>query len=291
MATTSAYPVTIDGVRLDTWAYNIETKEGRDLGAGYAGENIDTGMRDGVIWVPNKKSNAGRIVLQMWVNGADVDGFVPADNYKQYRDNLDFLRRIFGVTHRLLDVRASVDMYGTVRQALCEVTAVIDPSLISNFPYTAKLTVELKIIAGFWQDVADTNYDSNIGIAANTDVTLTSWNAATAPMRDLWVVVDGPATNPKVIDNRNGHYVQYNGTVGNGLQWVVDTVGHTSKTGSAIAFTSGGTDVYDNTVYAGGHAPKIFGITADPLGPQIRIEGSSFGANTRLRVRGKLKYL
>lgn len=291
MATTSAYPVTIDGVRLDSHAYNIETKDGRDLGAALAGENIDTGMRDGVIWTPNKKVGQGRIVLQMWVTGADAEGFVPTDNYKQYRDNLDFLRRMFGVTHRLLDVRIQLDTIGTKRQALCEVGAVIDPSMISNFPYTAKMTVELIIIGGFWQDAADTNYDSNIGLVANTDINLSAFAPATAPMRDLWVVVDGPATNPKVIDNRNGHYVQYNGTVGNTLQWVVDTTQWTSKTGSGIAFTNSGTDVYDNTVFAGGHAPKMFGITADPLGPQIRIEGSSFGANTRLRVRGKLKYL
>jgi hypothetical protein len=292
MVNTSAYPVTVDGVRLDTLAYNIETKDGRDLGPTIQGEDITTGMRDGDIFVPNKKSGPGRIVLSMWVNGTDEDGVVPADSYLKYRQNLDKLRRIFGVRHRLLDVREQLDVAGAhIRQALCTVGAVIDPAMLANFPYTARMSVELKIMDGFWQDLADSNFDTGIGLLANTDHDVDEFALATAPMRDMWVVLDGPATNPKVIDNRTGHYAKLNGVVGNGLQWVVDTTNWTSKTGSAIAFTNDGTDQYDNTEFAGSHAPSIFGVTADPLGPQIRIEGSGFGANTRLRLRGKLKYL
>ena len=289
---TSGYPVTVDGTRLDTLAYSIETKDGRDLGVGVQGEDISTGMRDGEIWVPNKKAGPGRIILSMWVSGTDEDGIVPADSYYKYRQNLDKLRRIFGVQHRLLDVREQLDVSGAhIRQALCTVGAVIDPSMLANFPYTAKFTVELKIMAGFWQDLADTNYDSGIGLLANTDHDLPEFALATAPMRDMWVVLDGPANNPRIIDNRSGHYAQYNGILGNGIQWVIDTTSWTSKTGGAIAFTNDGVDQYDNTEFAGSHAPSIFGVTADPLGPQIRIEGSGFGANTRLRLRGKLKYL
>lgn len=292
MVNTSATPITVDGTRLDTLAWNVETKDGRDLGRGFVGEDISTGMRDGDIWVPNKKSASGRVVLKMWVNGTDADGVVPADNYLQYRNNLDTLNRMFHVQHRLLDVRQQLDTAGTkIRQALCTVGAIIDPEFLSNFPYTSKMAVELKIIGGFWQDVADSNYDSAIGLVANTDINLTPFAAATAPMRDMWVVLDGPATNPKIIDNRSGHYAKLNGVIGNGIQWVVDTTNWTSKTGAAIAFTNGGVDQYDNTEFAGSHAPSIFGVTSDPLGPQIRIEGTGFGANTRLRLRGKIKYL
>ena len=292
MVNTSAYPVTVDGTRLDTLAYNIETKDGRDLGPTLQGEDITTGMRDGDIFVPNKKSGPGRIVLSMWVNGTDEDGIVPTDSYYKYRQNLDMLRRMFGVKHRLLDVREQLDVAGAhIRQALCTVGAVIDPAMLANFPYTAKMSVELKIMSGFWQDLADSNYDSAIGLLANTDINLPAFAPMTAPMRDMWVVLDGPATNPKIIDNRSGHYAKLNGVIGNGIQWVVDTTNWTSKTGAGIAFTNDGVDQYDATEFAGAHAPSIFGIVADPLGPQVRIEGTGFGANTRLRLRGKLKYL
>lgn len=292
MATTSRYPVTVDGVRMDNHGFNVETKNGRDLGIGVQGDDISSGLRDGDIWTPHKKASAGRFVLQMWVAGADADGFVPTDNYKQYRDNLDYLKRIFGVRHRLLDVRQQLDDAGTsIRQALCEVTAMIDPDMLSNFPYTSRFAVEFKILAGFWQDVADSNYDSAIGLITNTDINLPIFAPSTAPIRNMWAVLDGPATNPKLIDNRNGHYAILNGTIGNGIQWCVDTTNWTSKTGAAIAFTNTGTDAYAITSFAGGHAPKIFGITADPTGPQVRIEGSGFGANTRLRLRAKNQYL
>lgn len=300
MVNTSKWPITVDGVRLDTLAWNIETRTGRDGEAQLAGENLDTGMRDGVIWTPNKKRGAGRLVLSMWVGGTDEDGAVPVDNddYWKYTQNLDALKRMFGVTHRQLDVRLQMDAAGAhIRQALCEKTTMITPEMFASYPYTAKFAVELTIPGAFLQDVADSNYDSQAvdfpgGIPANTTVTLPDpFPAATAPMRDMYVVLDGPATNPKILDPRNGHSIQLNSAISGGIQWVVNTATWSSKTGAAIAFTDTGTDRYDVTQFAGGHSPKMFGITADPLGPQIRVEGTGFGAATRLRVRTKIQYL
>lgn len=297
MVNTSKWPVKVDGVRLDSLAWNIETRTGRDAEAGLAGENIDTGQRDGVIWTPHKKSNAGRLVLKMWVGGTDADGAVPldGDDYWKYTQNLDALKRMFGVTHRLLDVRLQMDAAGAhIRQALCEKTAQINPEMYASYPYTAQFAVELTIPGSFLQDVADSNYDSQTllpgGVPANTDLPLPGLSAATAPMRNIYMVLDGPATNPKLID-RNGHWIRYNGIVGTGSQWVVNTATYSSKVGVGIAFTDTGTDVYTATEFAGGHSPKMFGITADPAGPQVRLEGSAFGAATRLRLRGKIQYL
>lgn len=293
MVNTSKWPVTVDGVRLDSLAWNIETRTGRDAEAGLAGENIDTGQRDGVIWTPHKKANPGRIVLKMWVAGTDEDGAVPVDgdDYWKYTQNLDKLKRMFGVTHRLLDVRLQMDAAGAhIRQALCEKTMQLTPEMFAVYPYTANFAVELTIPGSFLQDVADSNFDSGLALAPNTDLPLLAFAAGSAPMRNIYVVLDGPATNPKLID-RNGHWIRYNGVVGNGAQWVVNTATYSSKVGVGIEFTDGGTDVYEDTEYSGGHSPKMFGITADPAGPQVRIEGSAFGANTRLRIRGKVQYL
>lgn len=298
MVNTSKWPVTVDGVRLDTLAYNVSTRTGRDIAPGLAGSNVSTEMRDGELWVPHKKAGPGTFVLKMWVAGTDEDGVVPVgnDDYWKYRQNLDMLLRMFHVTHRRLDVRQQWDVAGTkVRQAMCEVGTIITPEMLAAFPYTSEMTVELRIPDAFWQDVADSNYDSQVlipgGILANTDLPLPGFAAGTAPMRDLYVVVDGPITNPKVIDYRSAHYVQLNAAVPGGQQWVVNTAEWTSKVGSGIAFTQNGVDMYASTVFAGSHSPKMFGITQDPLGPQARIEGTGFGAATRLRIRGKIKYL
>src|SRR3546814_406236 len=120
-----------------------------------AGGNIDTGMRDGNLWVPHKKAGPGRFVLKMWVSGTDEDGVVPVgnDDYWKYRDNLDKLLRMFRVTHRKLDVRQQWDIAGTkVRQALCDVTAIVTPDMLAAYPYTSEFTVELNITDAFWQD-------------------------------------------------------------------------------------------------------------------------------------------
>jgi hypothetical protein len=294
MVNTSKYPITVDGLRLDTLAYNISTRAGRDIGIGASGSNIATGLRDGEIWVPDKKAPPGKCYLKMWVAGVDVDGenAPDGDDYYQYTLNLDKLKRIFGVHSRLLDVRQQMDSAGAhIRQALSEVTAMIEPETLAAAPYTSAFSLELSIPGAFWTDVADSNYDSAAALTSPQDLNLPGFALATAPMRDLYVVLDGPATNPKIIDNRNGHYVLLNGSVANGSQWVINTTQWTSKVGVGIAFTQGGTDRYDTTEFAGGHSPSIFGLSADPLGVQVRIEGTGFGAASRLRIRGKLKYL
>jgi hypothetical protein len=295
MTNTSQNPITVDGVRLDTLAHNISAKVGRDIMPSVAGSNIDTGLRHGQLWVPHKKFGPGQLVLKMWVSGCDEDGVVPVDgdDYWQYMQNLDNLKRMFAVHNRLLDVRHTIKRDGSVvRQALAEVTIAIPPDKLAAYPYTSEFTVEMTMPGSFWQNVADTTFDTNAGVLANSDHTLPApWPAATAPMTDLYVVVDGPATNPKVIDNRSGHYVQLNSAIGPGIQWVVNTATWSSKTGVGIEFTDGGTDRYGETVFAGAHAPTMFGLVADPAGPQVRIEGTGFGAGTRLRIRGKLKYL
>jgi hypothetical protein len=294
MVNTSRWPVTVDGTRLDTLAYNIRTRQGRDLEAPLSGEDIDTGMRDGNIWVPHKRRGPGRLVLDMWANGTDIDGVIPVDgdDYYKYIKNLDLLKRMFGVTHRLLDVRLQMDAAGTdIRQALSYKSALVTPEMKSGYPYTADLTIELTIPGAFLQSVADANYTSGIGLTAGDKSLTAAFGAATAPMRDLWVIVDGPGTNVRLTD-RNAHYIQYNGIIANLGRWIVNTTEQTSKIGvEADVFTMNGTDVYAQTEYAGGHSPNMFGITADPLGPQVTVSGTGFGANSRLRIRGKIKFL
>jgi len=294
MTATSPYPVTVDGVSLHTMAWSVETKEGRDQPAQLKTNNIDVEAVNGVVWVPNKKYGPGTVILKMWVAGQDANGVVGADNYLLYRQNLDKLNLLFRKQHALLDVRQQLDKAGTViRQALCEQSAVIQPTKVATSPYTSKFTVELTIPDSFWQDVVDQNYDSGLAVTNNSLHTLTAFDGATAEMLDLYVVVNGPAAvGTKVIDETSGHYVILNRVLGSTEAWVINTTEWSSKAGVGIEFTLGGSDVYSLTTYAGNHNPYIFGLTPRVAGPpQVRIQGTGFGANTRLRIRGKRKFL
>jgi len=296
MTTTSAIPITVDGVRLDTYAWNIETKNGRFYVPGVRGSNAQVPGRHGSLFVPSKKFDDGRFILSMWAQGTDVNGAAPGSGteYNQFRKNMDQLMSLFTKRPFLMDVQKD-DGSGTMRQAFCEVIQAIDPDVFGVNP-TGKFTVELDIPGVFWQDTADQNYSSLTGVTTSFSFSLAAFAGATAPMEDLYLVVDGPIANPRIIDAATGHYIQYNGTVAGGNQWVVNTTLWTSKVGAGIAFTQSGTDVTNLTVFTGAHAPRYLALTPKngdlTTAPTMQLTntGSSSGA-TQMRVRGRRKFL
>lgn len=289
--TTSLIPVTVDGVRLDSYAYNISTKSGRDYLPSVRGSNAEAPGRHGSLYIPGKKFDDGRFLLQMWVIGANTDGTISTNALDEYRQNMDLLKRLFGKRHALLDVQAT-DSLGAVRQAYCEVLAAIDPEVVGTNPL-GRFTVELKIPGVFWRDTTDTNYDSGAGGVNSTSTTVNNTNhaGATGIMEDLIIVVDGPATNPKVIDNATGHYVQLNEALPSGSQWNIDTSTWSSKVGVGIAFTTSGTDKTAVTSYSGQHSPRYFAMTPDATSIPIGWTCTGPSSATRLRIRGRKKYL
>src|SRR5689334_4925585 len=104
MTNTSTIPVTIDGVRLDTLAYNIETLEGRMSFPGSRGENAIVPGDDGSIFIPNKSFEDTTKTLKMWVRGADVNGLVPimSTRMAEFRSNMDRLFRLFAKKNSLI---------------------------------------------------------------------------------------------------------------------------------------------------------------------------------------------
>lgn len=287
MVNTSTHPITVDGTRLDTLAYNVEVKSGFDLGTSARGANATVAGVDGELWTPNKRDSAGRMTIAMWVNGTDVDGVSASDTYERYRQNMDTLRALFGKRHALLDVRQTLGSTLGTRQALCEVLQAIDPDV--NRQGFGKFSVLLNIVGAFWQDTADQNYDLN---PATTGVkSVTQFAGATAPMRDLQIVFDGPWTSPSITDTLTGH-VLTGPTIAAGSQWMVDTTQHTSRTGVGIAFTTGGAQALTSTTRTGAHTPGLFALSpAAAAGtPQITLGGTGLTAASRLRIRGRRKY-
>lgn len=288
MVTTSAIPVTVDGTRLDTYAWNIETIDGRIGVAAVRGANPIVPGRHGEIFTANKTWDAKDIVLKMWVKGSDVDGLVPTTDMTEFRKNIDALTLLFGTRSRLLDVRQTWP--AGVRQALCEVLQAYDMSGRAINPQ-AKFNVVLRVPGAFWQDVSTTDYSSATNLTSGTTVTMAAYDGATAPMEDHMIVVSGPATNPRLTDPATGMFVQFNGTIGAGTDWQVDAANYTSRTGSSILFTVGaGTNVIANTVFGGG-GPRLMTLTPKAGGPQLTLTATSPGAATQIRARGRRKFL
>lgn len=287
MTTTSSHPITVEGTRLDTYAYNIAVKTGWDLGQSARGGNIEIPGADGTIWTPNKRESEGRLSLKMWVMGSDVNGVWNADGYEQYRQNLDVLRTLFGKRHKLLTVQHTIGATVGTRECLAEVVGTWDPE-VTGMGRIGRFAVLFNIPGSYWRDTADLNYDLNP--ATTGSKSLAAFAGSTANMRDLILVFDGPWTNPSVTDDATGHIIT-GPTIASGTQWNVDTTAYTSKTGAGIAFTSGGTQAMLSTTRSGAHAPGLFGITpAGSVAPTVTLGGSGLTGVSRFRIRGRRKY-
>jgi hypothetical protein len=112
----SPHPITVDGVSLDSFAWNIEAKV-RPWPSVRSGDNVVPGV-DGEVPSLNDDAEAGLLTLNMWVRGTDPTGAVPsgASGMSLVRSNLDALAFMFGRRYALLNIQEIVDPLGTIRQ-------------------------------------------------------------------------------------------------------------------------------------------------------------------------------
>lgn len=103
MTYTSDRPLVVDGVRLDSLAWNIE-KINRAT-AGRRSGDVEVPGRDGVIPSLNDSLEPSMMGLEMFIQGTDSDGTVPPEGKRdRFWANLDELVHLFGKRHALLEV-------------------------------------------------------------------------------------------------------------------------------------------------------------------------------------------
>jgi hypothetical protein len=291
MTNTSLIPITVDGVRLDTLAWNIETLNGRLQIPGVRGSDPEIPGDDGAVFVPNKSYSSGLMVLSMWIRGSDVDGYVPVSSSQmgEFRKNLDTITKLFTVRHRLLDIQQTwpagiIQYMAKVEQPWDFTASAVNPR--------AKFAVQLSLPKVFGQDINTTDYSSATGLASGVTLTMAAYAGHTAPINDAILVVRGPATNPRITNPDTGEWVQYSGTIASGTDWRVDCGLWETRTGVGIGLSSGaGTNVVATTQYAGGGS-RFMRLTPRPSGgPQVVLTGTSFGGNTQVLARARRKFI
>lgn len=290
MTVTTARTLTIDGLVLNTMAFNIETLGGRMKTPDVRTKNIEVPGRHGTMRMRQKKFQQGEFVLSMWVRGCNQDGSIP-DNTIQNRlfwDNLDLLLQVFTRRSGKLDIRQTMPDQ-SVRQCYGEVLAVIDPQSRSVNPL-AKFSVAICIPDAFWQDLNAVTYTSSAGLTASQTLTLTPFIGATAPMEDLVWTITGAATSPKIQALENGSalevdtWMQYNAVVPSTDTLVVDC--------GAWSVTGTGFTVSTATLAHTGSA-RFMAVQPGPqnTAPQVQWTCSSPDSHAQLSVTGRRKYV
>lgn len=288
MTNTSSHPVTVDGVRLDNLAYNITTKQGFDISIGARGSNFVVPGRDGELWVPYKRENPGRMVLQMWVRGANEDGAIPKDQYELYRSNLDKLRLLFGVRDHLLDIRQYLGANLGWRRWWGEVVEEWVPSLQGET--LGYFSVGINLPGTFGEDTQIRKWR-----ATSTGTKLAGpFNGSTAPLRDCWIRFQGPWVNPSIRDEIGQHDLALSYNLAAGETWVVNPRYHSSVVGTNLGYVSGGagtTNVLSLTTRSGSHTPLLFGLTPSVKSPpKVTIGGSGLSSSSWVEIAGTRKY-
>lgn len=260
MAFTSDRPVSVDGVRLDTLAWNIE-KINRAT-AGRRSGDYDIHNLDGVVASLNDPLEATTYGLEMWLRGTDADGAVPAaGSLDTLRANLDELLHLFGKRHALLDLREKVSDTEE-RRAWAKVTDSIQPDL--NTPGSAgTFTVSLSIPAGVWEDVDAT--DQTIA-APVTAAELTGLTGATERINDTVFLVTGPATTPRITDPATGMWVELGVALQANQFWRFNSATWASRYGAGLGLGSADTTGTDGSAAtAVGGPSRAYGLPLTPI--------------------------
>lgn len=305
MTYVSDHPVSVDGVRLDTLAWGIESA-GLTIGGLRQGNAVLAGV-DGEVASLEDARDAGSYGLSMFVRGCDPDGAVPASRDQQavMRANLDELLHLFARTDSLLDVREVVEsdtvpgtvlgeLPGVERQFWGKVEGAISPTLEPGA--AARFTVVLSNPSGYWRDPASADW-SHAGVVTGTTYDVTTLEGSSGPVDDAVFLLEGPAdAGVQIVDARTGAFVRLNTALGAGNGWRVDSGAWESRSGAVDLNTAptAGTDAAPVTDQ-GGRYPRLLRLTPYRSGTvrkvSVKVVGTGFTGATTLRVRARRAYL
>lgn len=280
---TTEETLAVDGVILNTLAYNISTLAGRLRAPSLRTENVSVPGRHGTLRSRRKYYEEGQIVLPMWVRDTDSDGLNPSR--ETFFANIDMLTQLFRKTEGMLEVIHTLPD-GSTRRVMAECTEAID--LSTKGRGLADFSVALRVPSVFWEDGTPVSHTVEQFPSASP---LAVFSGTSAPIEDAVFVFNGPITNPRVEALYLGEplavpiWFQYSGTIGAGQSLTVDC-GEWELSGAG-----GFTPEYVNFSHAG--APRWMEIQPGPVdgSPSLSFTGSNTDATSTVVVTARRKYL
>jgi hypothetical protein len=221
-----------DDVSLNSPAYRVEAvPQGIGL-PGRRGEDLEVPHRDGKLYA-RKCLESRTLTLVMWVTGADpATGVKPVGvtSEEQLRVNIDYLLKLLGARGRRTLRRVMPD--GSYRNAVAE---PLNPVPFVSTGTTAKFVVDFELADPYFYA---TGLTTHTRVVDDSPEDFTATNPGTAAAKKLIITLDGPLSSPKLLNQTNGLWVQYNGVLAGGQSLVIDT-GEWMATIGGVSYLAG----------------------------------------------------
>jgi hypothetical protein len=292
--TAPIYPTyTVDGISMDGpgWYLAPDTRR-RPMPAARA-ISVKVAGRSGELPIVGLDLEPTSLALDLHVLPVEPDG--SEGGYTALEHNLEALAAIFGVRHRLLDVRYWAAP-GIVRQADATVLGTVEPAVdVGNA--VARMQVLLSVPAGVWRDESASTWS---GALPGVGQVVTQLAGATAPITDAVLRVNGPATDPAVADLVSGGTLSWTGVLTAGQRLLVDCAQlRAARVSSDTWDLSAGADVTGGVDATGpGSASRWLHLTpavaaGDPHSRAITVTASAAAttAASDLQIRARRAFL
>ncbi len=211
MTVTTLRPWTIDGLDLQTLAFNIETIDGLFGRPAMRGENSPTPYLDGSYAFGKKFYQQRDLSLSMLVLATDANGVVTSNPATHLYDNLDVLLGLFE-SASLLSLKRTMGDEATQRELLVEVVRAI-PVQTGISPLSYRFVVEMRAPRPFWRELPiQQDIQSNVTSFPHNYLIATGGNA---PIADAVITIhcDSGGSNPSLTLTSTGEFIKVNDTL------------------------------------------------------------------------------
>jgi hypothetical protein len=248
--------------------------------------------RPGELAVVGEDVEPTTVGLTLGVCGVDPEGI---DRGVAGLDaNLAALYGLFGVRHRMLDVRYRAAPGRAEVAAEATVTTASEPTVWTGAA-RARLAVVLRVPGVFWRDTTPADWSTN---TLGAPVRVSTLDGATAPVLDAVLRVTGPVTGLRVTDVVTGGWLSYPGTLAAGRQLRVhcgrmdahEAPGVTwegTEANATGAITTGGPGSGFRFLALTPHAVT----SAHDRGVRVLVEGTATTDATLVETRARRAYL
>lgn len=221
MAVTTDTYWDVDGVPLQTLAYNIKTWGG-DLQAPppLRGQDITIPYKPGTVWQP-RVPDGRSISFDMWVNGADTDGKVPtsASMRAEFEKNLKTLRALFWKPGKQISITKRWKDYGSSTVKTATAKGVFAGGFVPSMEgaLRASFSVDIYLSDPFFYG-AETTVNFAATAVSNQTITVPGDYETTA----ITIEFDAPRNTMRLTNTSEGAYIDVNHDLIGGAEILVD---------------------------------------------------------------------